>query len=260
MTQPKGAQKAKPIEPEVLPAVQAGDEYAERFINFHLAGEQHASAAVYCAAAAGAVAAQKKRGGKHGEFIPWVRSLRLADGRVVTPRTVQRYMALAREIAERISSLPQAERVRFVPPDEKRHAVPLLSREDLPTTSVMELLAGFDPTKTHELTNAAIAQAVKQIVGEETLRQLYFDWGITKQSKTGHQKYTPPKNLTDQEKLALEAEGARKAWMHIRDVLEADGLKECTWGRLSKAEQEAVAGLLDEVSTTIKKSLRGKRE
>jgi len=256
---------------EVMPAERT-DEHAERFVNFHTAGQQHASAAVYCAAAAGAVAAQKKRSCQHGAFMPWVKALALPDGRTVGVRTVQRYMALAAEMAERIRALPVSERVNFLPasqirhgvshlPDqENEHSVSVLAREDLPATSVMELLASFDPTKTHELTNSAIARAVGQIAGEDTLSQLYFDWGIVRERKTGYQKYHPRKNLTDEEVHQVKCDAARKSWMGVRDALERHGLKECTWGLLSDPEKEAVVGLLDDVSKTIKKALRERRK
>jgi len=241
-------------EPEVVKdefavdlARSAQDEYARRVVNFHVAAEQHASCAVYCAAAAGAVMIQKKKVTPHGRFTPWLRSLVLPDGRCIGLRTAQNYMTLAREMEARIKLLAKTKRVSFLPEKALKSG-----------KSMMELLADFDPTKTHELRNAAIADAVKEVTGEQTLRQLYFSWDIVKPAKTGYQKYTPAKKLSDLEKLKAQREAARHVWTRIRQNLEFDGIRECTWGLLPDSDREAIVSLLDEISRNIKKSLRGR--
>jgi hypothetical protein len=170
--------------PEVLPPARKGkstavavvtpaDEYAARVVAFEVSAEQHASAAVYCAAAAGAVMIQKKAVAAHGEFLPWLEKLRLPDGRYIQVRTAQNYMRLAEEMAERILSMPNTKRVSY------------LGKGDTDgKTSVLELLAKLDSSKADELHRSAIAEAVREITSESNLRQLYFDWGICKKPKT----------------------------------------------------------------------------
>jgi hypothetical protein len=46
--------------------------------------------------------------------------------------------------------------------------------------SALELLASFDPTRVNDLRQQAIAEAVREVTNEQSLRQLYFAWGIMK--------------------------------------------------------------------------------
>jgi len=165
--------KAKAIKPEVLPAVADQDEYAERVVSFHVAAGQHASAAVYCAAAAGAVMLQRKKSLGWGKgFTKWKENLVLPDGKRLAPTTADRYMALAKEIAARLK-IQMAENPN----------APLVG--DLPKgqVSALQLLAEFDPTEVNTLRRQAVAEAVREVTNEQSLTQLYFDWGIAKRPK-----------------------------------------------------------------------------
>jgi len=267
------------------------DEYAERFVSFHSAGQQHASAAVYCAAAAGAVAIRKKAACKHGEFLPWAKQLALNDGRSIDVRTVQNYMALAKSIADQIKALPCDARRALLPAgDEIRNGVSYLAREDLPATTVLDLLADFDPTRAYELTHQAMARAVTQVTDGESLRQLYLDLGIVKppaeHAPTGgdvslqaflklkHPELvgTRVKDLpaeiqaefaawrkeqaqTDEQKIAADREFATRYWQRVRGDLAEFGLRQSSWGLLSNGDKLALKVVLDDLSRALKANL-----
>jgi hypothetical protein len=241
---------AEVLPPEgAVPAVR--DEWAERVAKFHAAAEQHAGAAVYCAAAAGAVMLQRKKVIDHGRFLPWVRGLSLPDGRKINERTSRRYMALAREMAERIKALPKGTRVSVLPEGASGRAPKLDSQQ-----SILEVLASFDPFRVNELRQEAMAAAMKQVTGEQTLRQLYFDWGICREPARGYQQYYPRKTYTDDEIQRAKWREVHQRWQEIQGSLQTEGLTERSWELLVVPEQEALVSLLDELSSEIKSARR----
>lgn len=240
--------KPKVIEPEVLPAVKVKqDEHATRVADLHLAAEQHASMAVYCAAVAGAVMLQKKKLLGHGRgFQKWKSELVLADGRRICVRTAEKYMALTKQMVAHIKILQKS-------PESNTHLRAYLTDG---AEGTLEVMARFDPTKVKQFQRAAVAQAMKQVANEQTLQQLYFAWGITKEpGKLGghHPRKGPAPSKEDI--LAAEKKAARLSWAEHAVFLEEKGTKKCTWGHLSKTEREGLADLLDEISGKIKASL-----
>jgi len=198
-------------DPEVLPATREtdmpADEYAERFVALHDAAGQHASAAVYCAAAAGAVAIQRKQALGWGKgFTEWKQNLVMPDGSTVSVRTIERYMALAKEMEERIKRL-QADQskttcVSFLPEGGK---------------STLDRLASFDPSSIRDLHQQALAEAVREVSQEKSLSQLYFDWGIAKEPKRrgGDHGGGRAKAEATQAKMELERLAAVDQWRGV---------------------------------------------
>ena len=145
--------KSKAITPEVMPKQ---DEHAERVVNFHLAGKAHASAAVFCAAAAGAVMLQKKKELGHGRgFTKWKEAL--AEASDMSAATADRYMALAIQMVERIKALPQDARAGFLADKANSSRVRNLPEAGESDLSYLQALASFDPAKTHELRQQAMS-------------------------------------------------------------------------------------------------------
>lgn len=181
----KSGSKPEEVTLEVVPdtAVAAQDEYAERVVSLHVAAGNHASAAVYCAAAAGAVMLRRKAELGWGKgFTTWKESLVLPDGQALSPRTSDRYMALAKEMEARVKKLmaggSKTPLVAYLTDGSSNS--PLMANLPEGKTSFMELLAAFDPTQVNDLRRQAIAEAVRKITNEQSLTQLYFDWGISK--------------------------------------------------------------------------------
>jgi len=169
--------KQEPIEPEVLPAVAEQDEYAKRVVKLHVAAGQHASAAVYCAAAAGAVMLQKKKALGWGKgFTKWKETLVLQDGMKISPRTADNYIALAKEMDARIKLLqakePNSPLVGNLPEGQFRKSLAKLPEGQV---STLQLLADFDPAEVNNLRREAIVQAVRQVTNEQSLMALYED-------------------------------------------------------------------------------------
>lgn len=230
-------------------AVLVQDEYAQRVVALHKAAEAHASSSVFCVAIAGAVMIQKKKAMGHGRgWSAWLNNLVLPDGRIISASTAKRYMALARVMADRFKALPKRSRVTVLP--EKAH------KQGLSAKSGVELLASLDPAGANDLRIEAVREAVRNITDEQSLRQLYFSWGIVKQPKKigGHH---PRKNpaLTDEEALAAQKKAAREDWRATCDFLERQGVRDCTWGLLPVADREALLGLLDEIGEKIRRSM-----
>ena len=277
------------VVPEVLPAVAEQDEYADRVVMLHTAAEQHASASVLCAAMAGAVLVMKKNSCKHGEFTKWIRTITLPDGRQLHERTGRRYMKLAEEMAERIKAMPKPKRVTLLGDGKTDTGVRFDSAK-----SIVSLLASIDPTQADDLRRQAIAEAVREVASEDTLTQLYFDWGIVKPTKkTGgdvelqawlkehHPKlagtkraklpakireefeaYLEARKPTDEEIIEAERDSAKEYWLRVRTDLAEFGTKgNPTWGLLDDQHLLETMVVMNTLAQRIKRALneRGAR-
>jgi len=244
MTEQKAAKEAKAIEPEVLPAEPAETKPARRanilaiaperslperatvIVDYHNAAmtayAQSAMYALLCGFELHAARAQIA----HGQWIPWVEEHCPFDR-----TTAWRYMEAAKR---KFKELPNVARVQ--------HFALGVSPLELPADRRAELI-----------------EAVKQATDGQTWTQLGLELGVIKQPKTGYQKYHPRKNLTAEEQESAIRAAVGKSWHDLLRSLQMHGIDECTWGYLSDVEKEVVVGLLDEVSKTIKKALRGKK-
>jgi len=273
--------------PEVVSQASAGDEYAERVAMLHTAAEQHASASVLCAAMAGAVMIQKKKAGKHGEFLPWLNKLILPDGRRIAVRTCQNYMKLAEQMATRIKALPNTQLDAYLIGQPKEAKI----TQKNSVSSIVSLLASIDPTKANDLRHEAIADALKEISDEQTLSQLYFDWGICKsnaRAKRGgdvelqawlaehHPKlvgtryeklsvkiqqafteYLEDRKPSDDEVLEAQREEADRYWTQtFLDLNEFGGKEDPTWIKLDNQKLLQTMVLLDQMANEMKSVLK----
>lgn len=118
----------------------------EKAIGWVAASKQYAQIAVICAARAGAEFARIKGQCGHGE---WMKVLKLLP---VGKETVYKYIKVAEELQARLSEGGDA----------------------------FDLLQLPDPTRLIEPEYAETLEQINQVTGEQTLRQLYFDWGICK--------------------------------------------------------------------------------
>jgi hypothetical protein len=223
--------------------VTVQDDMASRVVTLHTLASQCASMAVYCAAAAGAVMLCKKKTLKHGQFLPWVSNIRLANGSPLGDRTAQRYMQLADEMVARIKALPNTTRVSYLGEG---------------AASCLETLAAFEPTKLDDLRNHAVAELVSKATNEKGLRQLYFDWGIMKEPGKLGGKYHPRKQYTDEEIEAKDMELLRERWARLVQSLHFEA-EDGDWMKLAVSEVEAIIAELDDVSKRMKKFQRERK-
>lgn len=246
----------KPIEPEVLPAK---DELAQRVVNLHVMAGQCARMSVYCAAAAGATALMKKKTLKHGQFTPWLRTLVLADGREIGERTAFRYMALAKEMAARILALPKSTRVGFF---KALPTVPKLTRVSVLDAShpVIEILASFNPANINSLRDMAAAQMIRKVTSEESLRQLYFGWGIIKDPPRlgGHHPRKGPAPSAE-DVVEHETKMARDEWNRFKETIAILGLEEKTWGVLPTPEIEGLISYVEDFLSALHSTVRERK-
>jgi len=162
---------------EILPAVE----------RWHQMAIQHSRIAIWCAACCGQVLIERKKEIGHGGWMKFLKVLPFSAD------TAERYARLAEEWKVRTGQIPHS--VRNLEP---------------------ALLAGGSRAVL-ELTDdqyTEIAEQTERTVGETTLRQLYFDWGICKPPyKPGGNMRKPggtPNTLTPEEiQLAVACEWVR---------------------------------------------------
>jgi len=232
------------IEPEVLPAEPAETKPAGRanilaiapertiaeraavIADYHnAAATAYAQSAMYALLCGFELLAAKAQVA-HGKWEPWV-----GENCPFSPVTAWRYMEAAKR---------------------KFKAIPNLSH-------VKDFALGMSPLDLPDERRTQLIEAVKEATDNQTWRQLGLELGFFKESKTGYQKYHPRKNLTAEEQESAIRAAVGKSWHDLLRSLQMHGIDECTWGYLSDVEKEVVVGLLDEVSKTIKKALRGKK-
>lgn len=252
--------KSKPVSNPADPvvAVVPADNHAERIKALDAMASQHASLAVYCAAAAGAVMLAKQKMCKHGEFLPWLTTVRRGDGEIINQRTAYRYMDLATGISTRFKALPDDQKEALLAP--AGGLTPNLTRRvKFGAQSVIQVLAALDPTKLESLHNSVASVIIREVTRQENLTQLYFDWGISRHpGKLGgyHPSTKPPETPAEIETRRTET--ARRDWCQVMSNLESLALKESGYKLLHHNEIEAIIGNLDEVSTLLKKYQREK--
>lgn len=121
--------------------------------HWHKMAVRHSRIAIWCAACCGGELIKRKKEIGHGGWMKFIQVLPFSD------ETARKYMDLAVEWEKRTGQIPTAVGI-----------------------SSEKLLEGVSGS-TVELTSeqvVEISEATTQAVGEKTLRQLYFDWGICK--------------------------------------------------------------------------------
>jgi hypothetical protein len=130
-------------------------------VQWHNAAQQHAQFAVICAARAGAELNQLKEKCGHGEWQEIVAQLPFSR------QTSDKYRALATELESRLQAIGKAD--------------------------VFEILELPEPAMLAEPEYAKQIEQINEVTGEQTLRQLYFDWAIVKQPKAEPKPLNLPK-------------------------------------------------------------------
>lgn len=129
---------------EILPAVE----------RWHAMAVRHSRIAIWCAACCGQELLTRKKEIGHGGWMKFLKVLPFSDD------TARRYMDLAVEWKERTGQIP--------------HTVRNLDSATL-LAGGSRTFIDLDDSQIQE-----IAEQTERTVGETTLRQLYFDWGICK--------------------------------------------------------------------------------
>ena len=130
-------------------------------VAWHNAAQQHAQFAVICAARAGAELNHIKEKCEHGEWQEIVARLPFSR------QTSDKYRALATELESRLQAIGKAD--------------------------VFEILELPEPAMLAEPEYAKQIEQINEVTGEQTLRQLYFDWSIVKQPKSEKKQLHLPK-------------------------------------------------------------------
>ena len=279
----------KVIEGELLPPAKVkadalavvADDYAVRVGELHQAAQQHATASVLCAAIAGAIMHAKKKSVKHGEFMPWLQTV--MDENDMSQRTCYNYMSLADEMAARLKALPNTTRGLLgggsAPADGKR--------------SLLQLLADLNPAELDSDQARLVASAVREVTNDQTLRQLYFDWGIMKNktaTRTGGDMevqawlqehypklagtklaalpasiraefiaYRESRKPTDAQAIEAQREQARRYWERQRVYLaEFGGGDQPTWRMLPDQDLLQTMVVLEKVAREMKQILNAR--
>jgi len=212
-------------EAELVKGTVLGDERARQAVEMHRAACGHAAAAVFCAAASGAAMLMKKQELGHGNgFTEWKESLDMPA------RTCDRYMALAREMAERLSG----------PYYEVAGGDPIA------------MLAGADPDELNE-ENRMVRRAVQEVTSGYSLTQLYFDWGIVKDRRKEDIKRVHP----DIDHGGDGRSPEQHQWDRIKSEL-LDAMTRKTYAGLDHAElQDAKDTLYDAYNEVLECWKRG---
>lgn len=238
-----------------LPAKVVADAHVKRVGLLHQAASTLSNGAIMCAAIAGAVMIQKKNSLGHGRgFTAWKESLAESIG--LASRTADNYIALADKMSERIDLLiaqdPHSKLSRKLLKGANSH-----HDANLPpaTPNALEMLAALKPADVNAIMKMPIAEAVRAVAPEDSLRQLYFAWGIVKEPKLkgGARTAGDAPKLTPEERV----ECARSYWLGtITDLEDCEiSSKDPNWGHLPKEERIRVVRFLQDLATHIAKSI-----
>lgn len=207
----------------ILPARNI-EERGQEIIRHHEAARQHLAQSAVHAALAGLELQAARTEIPHGQFQKWVE-----DNFVFNADTASRYMRLADGIKRQIS---------------KASHVTLL--EDIFSAPPSEL----SKTKRDQLIST-LAKAT----GDQTLRQMYLDFGILKEPKpTGG--YNGRIDRTPEERLKIKRAAAIKDWGKVYDSILNLGIKEPLFIELKKAEILTLVDLFKDVVRAMEAHLK----
>ena len=203
---------------EILPAVERWHQMAIR----------HSRIAIWCAACCGQELIERKKEIGHGGWMKFLQVLPF------TRTTADKYMTLAEEWKERTGQSATAG-----------------------CTLKPALLAGGSRAVL-DLTDeqfTEIAEQTERTVGETTLRQLYFDWGICKEPHRpgGNMRKgeKAPRALTEEEIHATCAE----TWARMVEELTEHGRRQKTYIHMTDSElavhREGLKRVVDELDAEI---------
>jgi hypothetical protein len=210
----------------IIPAVE----------RWHKMAVEHSRIAIWCAACCGHELLIRKKEIGHGGWMKFIQVLPFSD------ETARKYMALADEWKDRVGQIPTTfgiSGVQFL--------------EGVKNSSIE-----LSPEQFTE-----ISEATNQAVGETTLRQLYFDWGICKAP------YHPGGNMRkgDGKPAAVPLEMIqltwRQNWNKMVPEIYDQGIRKKTWVHLEDGElrehAQSLRRVLQELDEEIKRR-DGKRK
>jgi hypothetical protein len=213
---------------EILPKVE----------RWHQMAIQHSRIAIYCAACCGQELIHRKKEIGHGGWMQFLKVLPFSD------QTARNYMDLAAKWQQRVGQIPNG----------------------VWNLDAKTLLAGGSRTFV-ELGDAQIvelSEATSQAVGETTLRQLYFDWGIVKaphrpggdvrKDKGGKMKAPTEEEI--QQTYRVE-------WTRLLEDITEHGRRQRTYVHLEDGELEnhraGLAYVVSELDDEIKRRANAKK-
>ena len=212
---------------EILPKVE----------RLHQVAIQHSRIAIYCAACCGQELIRRKKEIGHGGWMQFLKVLPFSD------QTARNYMDLAAKWQQRLGQIPNA----FGISDEM-----LLEGSK---SSIIELSADHA---------TEIAEATSQAVGETTLRQLYFDWGIVKAPHRPGGDVRKDKGAKMKAPTEEEIQQTyRVEWTRILEDITEHGRRQRTYVHLEDGELEnhraGLAYVVSELDDEIKRRGNAKK-
>jgi hypothetical protein len=203
---------------------------------WHQMAVRHSRIAIWCAAVCGAELIHAKKGIGHGGWMKFLQVLPFSAD------VAERYMGLAENWRDKIGQIP------------------LMS--GISSENRAKMLLGDVINLTPEQFTE-ISEATNQAVGETTLRQLYFDWGICKAP------YHPGGNMRkgDGKPAAVPLEMIqltwRENWNKMVPEIYDQGIRKKTWVHLEDGElrehAQSLRRVLQELDEEIKRR-DGKRK
>jgi hypothetical protein len=204
----------------VLPAVE----------HWHKMAIQHSKMAIWAAAMCGAELRRLKIEVGHGGWMKFLKALPFSDD------TARNYMGLAEQWESKVGQIPNA----FGISSDKRAKM-------LTSGGVIDISAA-------EV--AEISDATTELIGEKTLRQLYFDWGICKApyhpggNMRGEGAGRPPAPSPDEIRQTWADE-----WVRVVGDVYDQACRKKTWCHLTDGElaehTQSIIRVLEELENEV---------
>lgn len=230
---------SKPVESANTQRVGEFD-HEDRVIQYHFAAERCGNLSVWCAAMAGAELIRKKKDLPRGQFEPYKAALPFGRS------TCDNYMNLAKKLEEKLLQLPE---------DRRMALLPELANAQKATECALALLNLPSPMDVFNPQHERIADIIREVTSEQTLRQLYFDWDIVKAPKALAQRGGIRRALTDIEKHEAAVQSAEDCWQTVINDVRLHGIHGKTYLHLSRAKRKQLLDVLIQFNHLLRESL-----
>lgn len=210
----------------------------DRVVQYHFAAERCGNLSVWCAAMAGAELIKKKKETPRGSgFMTYLEQLPFSNG------TAHNYMNLAKKLEEKLLELPE---------DQRMALLPELANAQKATESALQLLNLPSPMDVFNPAHERIADLIRTVTSEHTLRQLYFDWDIIKPPA---QKGGLRRALSPVEKHEREVSENEDIWRRIIAEIEMFGLQDKTCCELPKQMRKRLLDVCIQLNHVLRESM-----
>jgi hypothetical protein len=210
-------------------------------IRYHMAAEHCGHLSVWCAAMSGAELIKKKKELKRGEFVPYKQTLPFSD------RTAQNYMQLAHKLERRLKALPES---------DAKALLPAIGEMQDNAENMLELLNLPSPMDVFNPAHEQIADVIRKVTNEKTLRQLYFDWDIVKAPKQlGGARDTTRGPIDPVQAAAEKRKINEDFWLRMIGKLEIEGITAKSWADLNKAQRKKLLETCVRLNKLIRETL-----